>query len=412
MFGIFKKSILLLMSVSVFTAPIKNVTATNFVLVPKGEYVSTFNYVHFNREHNVKQLANVGDLQVYYVSAENYNTFASTFNDLFEVEIDQEYKVVPMPANNAEDVAWVQKPGETQFVLSQRTGEFPWHLDRISKRDLPLNGSYPYSERGTCHRNNNITIHTYIVDTGVDVDHSEFGGTIEFLENFSGDDIARDCNSHGTFCSSVIGGKNFGVCKDAKMFGVKVLDCQGSGSTSGVIAGMNYVYNKHLELSEKDPRVRSIMSMSLGGGYSAIMNRVVEKMVTESDTFYVVVAAGNENSDACRTSPASAKGIFSVMASDRNDKRAYFSNWGMCSQLYAPGVNVEGAVLNDRTAVMSGTSFSAPNVAGAMNHYLDQFPYLNMAGLMKKMLKDGSLDKISKNYRNTPNVLLYINRDD
>lgn len=395
---------------TLFAAPVKTV---NYVLVPKGEY-STFNYQYFNLEHNVKTLATVGDLNVYSVSAENYNSFASTFNDLFEVEIDQVYKVVPVPVESGRR-AWIQNPGQLHFQMvddnTRNAGEFPWHLDRISKRDLPLNGSYPYSDRGSCHRNNNITIHTYIVDTGVDVDHSEFGGTIQFLENFTDDDIPRDCNSHGTFCSSVIGGKTFGVCKDAKMFGVKVLDCQGSGSTSGVIAGMNYVYNKHIELSKTDPRVRSIMSMSLGGGYSAIMNRVVEKMVTESDTFYVVVAAGNENSNACRTSPASAKGIFSVMASDRNDKRAYFSNWGMCSQLYAPGVNIEGAVLNDQTAVMSGTSFSAPNVAGVMNHYLDQFPHLNMAGLMKKMLKDASLDKISKNYRNTPNVLLYINRE-
>lgn len=396
---------------SFFIVPIKT---TKYILVPKSGYLTAFNYQYFNSEHDVKTLAKVGDLEVYSVSAENYNSFTSTFNDLFEIEIDQQYKVVPVPVESGNRV-WIQNPGQLHFQMmdnSQSVGEFPWHLDRISKRNLPLNGSYPYWKSGTCHRNNNITIHTYIVDTGVDVDHSEFGGTIEFLENFTDDDIPRDCNSHGTFCSSVIGGKTYGVCKDAKMFGVKVLDCEGSGSTSGVIAGMNYVYNKHLELSKKDPRVRSIMSMSLGGGYSAIMNRVVEKMVTESDTFYVVVAAGNENNDACNTSPASAKGIFSVMASDRNDKRAYFSNWGMCSQLYAPGVNVEGAVLNDKTAVMSGTSFSAPNVAGVMNHYLDQFPYLNMAGLMKKMLKDASMDKISKNYRNTPNLLLYINRED
>lgn len=397
-----------LSSTFLFGLYIQMANCLNYILVPK-QQLSSFNLGYFNKEHNVELLAEVGDLTVYKTSAENYNVFASTFNDLFEVEIDQLYKVVPM--NNEENVVWVQKPGQSQFVMQKPRDEFPWHLDRISKRDLPLNGSYPYWKPGTCHRNNNITIHTYIVDTGVDVEHSEFGGKIEFLENFTDDDIARDCNSHGTFCSSVIGGKTFGVCKDAKMFGVKVLDCEGSGSTSGVIAGMNYVYNKHLELSKTNPRIRSIMSMSLGGGYSAIMNRVVEKMVQESDTFYVVVAAGNENSDSCNTSPASARGIFSVMASDRNDRRAYFSNWGRCSQLYAPGVNVQGAVLNDRTAVLSGTSFSAPNVAGVMNHYLDLHPELNMAELMKMMLNDASKNKIENNKRDTSNLFVYVNRD-
>lgn len=395
--------------VFVISQIIDSVYGINYVLLPKNDF-SSLNYEYFNKEHNIDLLASIGDLQVYKTTADNYQVYSSTLNDLFYVEIDQKYSVVPMDVK-LDNVVWVAGEGETQFVMSSKNDEFPWHLDRISKRDLPLNGSYPYDKKGSCHSNNNVTIHTYVVDTGVDVTHSEFEENIEFLENFTGDDISTDCNSHGTFCSSIIGGSRFGVCKDAKLFGVKVLDCEGSGTTSGVIGGMNYVYNKHLQLSKDDPSLRSIMSMSLGGGYSAIMNRVVEKMVRDSNTFYVVVAAGNENNDACKTSPASARGIFSVMASDRHDKRAYFSNWGMCAQIYAPGVNVNGAVLDNRTAVLSGTSFSAPNVAGVMNHYLDMYPELNMEGLLRLMLNDSSNGKIKGNKKNTDNLLVYVHRE-
>jgi serine protease len=380
--------------------------AKNYILTPRNHHVRTFNYNSFAKEHNLDVLVNINDLTVYKTHVDNYNVFSGTLEELFEIEEDQDYSINP---KFVENVIFVQQPGEFEFKVQEFV---PWHLDRISKRHLPLNGSYAYSEPRSCHRNSEVEIETYVVDTGVQL-HTEFGhNQPTFLENFSGDNINEDCNSHGTFCSSQIGGLNAGVCKDSKLFAVKVLTCEGSGSTSGVIAGMDYVFKRHLQREKENPKVRSIMSMSLGGGYSRIMNSVVEKMVKTSDTFYIVVASGNEAQDAKNTSPASARGILTANAMDRNDKRAYFSNYGSCTDIYSPGVSNYGAVLDNKYAVESGTSFSTPILAGIMNHYLDMYPHLNMKQLKDKILSDATKDTIEANPKNTPNLMVFLKRND
>ena len=140
---------------------------------------------------------------------------------------------------------------------------------------------------------------------------------VTWLANFV-DNMDIDCQSHGTHCAGIVGSQTYGVCKDANLFAIKVLDCRGSGSLSGVIQGIEYAYQRHLEESEKSDKIhKSIISMSLGGGYSKIVNTAVEKTL-ENEHFYVVVAAGNEDNDACKVSPASANGVLTVMASDRD----------------------------------------------------------------------------------------------
>ena len=366
-----------------FSICLLSVQALSVILVPKEHQLHTFDFETFNKEHAVKRLASVGDLNVYRTDVDNYNQYQGTFDNLFDVEQEQEY--------------------------TTQESNAPWHLDRIARQHLPLDGTYPYSHTGSCHRNPDIEIHTYVVDTGCDVTHPEFEGRAEFLENFTNDGEDFDGNSHGSHCSGIIGSKTYGVCKDAKIFCVKVLDAEGSGSTSGVIAGMNYVFKRH----QKQPsNVRSIMSMSLGGGYSGAMNRVVERMAKSSDTFYIAVAAGNEDQDACKTSPASARGIFTVMAMDKNDDKAYFSNYGKCASVYAPGVNIESTVPNGKTAVYSGTSMSTPNLAGVLNHYIDQYPQMNMKQIKEKLLEDATKDTIENNPDNTPNLMVYLHREE
>lgn len=381
------------------------------ILTPKNERLSSFNFVSFAKEHEIKHLATIGDLTLYKTTLYNYNLYINTFDQLFEVEKEQIYTVPNFKniQDRNENIVYIQEPGELKFEIKEYV---PWHLDRISKRHLPLNGSYPYSEHSSCHKNPNIEIETVVVDTGV-ANHIEFGDNQPvFLENFSGDNINKDCNSHGTFCSSQIGGLISGVCKSAKLFAVKVLDCDGSGSTSGVIAGMDYTFNRHIQREKGNLKLRTIMSMSLGGGKSIALNRVVEKMVTTSDTFYVVVASGNENNDACNTSPASAHGIITANAMDKYDKRAYFSNYGKCTDIYSPGVSNYGAVLDNKYAVESGTSFSTPILAGVMNHYLDSDPSLNMKRLKEKILSDATKDTIIGNKKQTSNLMVYIHRED
>jgi cerevisin len=378
----------------------------NLILTPKEHHLFTFDFGLFAQEHNLDNLATIGDLVLFKTKTVNYNKYKSTFDHLFEVEKEQFYTVNPKNKN------LVYLSDNTLLLDNTSDEPVPWHLDRISKRELPLNGSYAYSETGSCHKNSDVEIHTYVVDTGVDENHPEFQGRATFLENFTGDDEDFDGNSHGTHCSGIIGSKTYGVCKDALIFGVKVLDSQGSGSTSGVIAGMNYAFKRHLENEKKNPNVRSIISMSLGGGKSVAMNRAVENMIKNSDTFYIVVAAGNEDSDACRTSPASARGILTVMAMGPDDQRAYFSNYGKCASIYGTGVQVKSTIPGGKTAVYSGTSMATPEIVGVLNHYLDQFPHMNMKQIKEKMLSDATKNVISGNPKNTPNLMSYIHRED
>jgi len=382
---------------------------SSVILTPKEHQQFTFDFNSFNTEHSVQDLASVGDLSLYKTDSDNYLKYKNTFDHLFDVEEEQVYTVNPTVHESYDNLLFVQEPGNLEFKVQE---SIPWHLDRISKHHLPLDGSYAYNTPGSCHRNSEVEIHTYVVDTGVDQSHPEFEGRAEFLENFTGDNENYDGNSHGTHCSGIIGSKTYGVCKDAKIFGVKVLDSQGSGSTSGVIAGMNYAFNRHLENEKKSPNVRSIISMSLGGGFSSAMNRAVENMVRTSNTFYIVVAAGNENQDACKTSPASAKGILTVMAMGKNDQRAYFSNYGRCCSIYGTGVEVKSTIPGGKTAVYSGSSMSAPEIVGVLNHYLDQFPQMNMKQITTKMLQDSTKDIIKGNPKDTPNLMSFIKRND
>jgi len=391
------------------------IQASTVILVPKEDKLYNFNFFSFNVEHNVENLASIGDFSLYKTNIDNYNKYKNTFDHLFDVEEEQVYKVSPITfvskgtENENNKILFVQEPGNLEFEVQESV---PWHLDRISKRNLPLDGTYAYSEPGSCHRNSDVEIETVVVDTGCDVTHPEFEGRATFLENFTGDNEDYDGNSHGTHCSGIVGSKTYGVCKDAKIFCVKVLDSQGSGSTSGVIAGMNYAFNRHLEKEKKNPKLRTIMSMSLGGGKSLAMNRAVENMVKTSNTFYIAVAAGNENSDACRTSPASARGILTVMAMGRDDQRAYFSNYGKCCSIYGTGVEVKSTIPGGKTAVYSGSSMSTPEIVGTLNHYLDQFPQMNMKQIKEKMLEDATKDTIEGNPKFTPNLMSFVKRQD
>ena len=408
-----------------------SVCFANFILIPKEQHLFTFEFGSFAQEHGLDNLASVGDLSLFKTNTDNYHKYKNTFDNLFDIEQEQIYRInhVSEEGNeqgdkqgNENDFVYIQEL-DGSFSMQLRTSDIlsaervsgqdapvPWHLDRISKRHLPLDGNYSYSQPGSCHKNSNVEIHTVVVDTGV-ANHVEFGDNQPiFLENFSGDNIDKDCNSHGTFCSSQIGGLKAGVCKTAKLFAVKVLTCEGSGSTSGVIAGMNYVFNRHLKNEKTNSKLRTIMSMSLGGGKSVAMNRVVEKMVLVSNTFYIVVASGNENNDACNTSPASARGILTANAMNKYDQRAYFSNYGSCTDIYSPGVDNYGAVLNNKYAVESGTSFSTPILAGIMNHYLDQYPDFNMKQLKEKILSDATKNIINGNPSKTSNLMVYLER--
>lgn len=380
------------------TLLIKFVVSTNYILTPKNHVYNLIDIDLFTTEHKMTTLASFDDLKFYTINHNDYHLYSNTLDDLFYVEQEQTFSI-----------------GDVNYVIvddhftNLYSNSLPWHLDRITKRELPLNGSYPYNHKGSCHQNENLDIHSYVIDTGIDVSHDEFEGRATWLANFV-DEENTDCNSHGTHCAGLVGSKSYGVCKDAKLFAVKVLDCRGSGSTSSVIQGIEFAYKRHLEESKKsNKKVKSIVSMSLGGGKSFALDKAVKATIKNND-FYFAAAAGNENNDACSTSPAGVKEIFTVMASEQSDDRAYFSNYGRCADIYSPGVNILSTIPDGKRAVYSGTSMATPIFVGVLNHYIDLYDDLNMKSLKKLALEMSSKDQISNNPKNTNNMFVYLNR--
>jgi subtilisin family serine protease len=250
-----------------------------------------------------------------------------------------------------------------------------WGLDRIDQRPLPLNSSYKYQETGA-----GVTV--YIIDTGIRYTHTEFGGRASFgFDAFGG--TGADCHGHGTHVAGTVGGAKYGVAKGVKLVAVRVLDCNGSGSGSGVIAGMDWV-------AKNGPRP-GVVNMSLGGGASQSLDDAVKRL--HQAGIGSAVAAGNSNLDACTASPARAPEAMTVGASDNKDARASFSNYGSCVDWFAPGVGIASAMSSSdvATASMSGTSMAAPHVAGAAALFLERNP-----GATPQQVRDGLFAQTTK----------------
>lgn len=380
------------------------ITASQFILTPKQEILDnplhTFETANeVAEEFNLKMLVNFkfGNnkwLNVYTSDFENMQIFKYELNAYYDIEENTRLTI-----NN-------------QFVLVHPAKNVvPWHLDRITKRKLPLDGTYKYGKSGDCFTNSNVEIDTYIIDTGIDISHPEFQGRATWEANFA-DKIDRDCNNHGTHVAGLVGSKTYGVCVDARMYAIKVLDCKGSGSLSGVIRGIEHVYKKHMvRKSNSSKIVKSVINMSLGGGVSSTLNKAIEMCIENDNDFYVVVASGNENQDACKTSPGSVKGIFTVMASDKSDKRAGFSNWGSCANIYSPGVDILSTIAGGGVAEYSGTSMASPVLAGVLLHYIDMYPENNLKTMINLIIKMSSPNTVRGNKPSTVRNLVYLQRN-
>ncbi|MGQ0843101.1 MAG: S8 family serine peptidase [Sporichthyaceae bacterium] len=266
-----------------------------------------------------------------------------------------------------------------------------WGLDRLDQASLPLNSTYNYT-------NNGAGVTVYVIDTGIRTSHTDFGGrAVPGFTSINDGRGSSDCDGHGTHVAGTIGGAKYGVAKGVKLVAVRVLDCNGSGSMSGVIAGVDWV-----TANRSGP---SVANMSLGGGAYSTLDNAVARSITAGVTY--AVAAGNDNADACTQSPARAPAALTVGASTSTDARASFSNWGACLDLFAPGQSIVSAVSSSDTASASysGTSMASPHVAGAAAAYLQTNPTATPAQVRSALIGGAVLNKVTS-LLGSPNVLL------
>ncbi|MFJ3161183.1 S8 family peptidase [Streptomyces kanasensis] len=264
----------------------------------------------------------------------------------------------------------------------------PWGLDRTDQRS-GRNGTYTYTRNGS-------GVTAYVIDTGIDTAHSEFGGRARnVFDAFGGN--GQDCNGHGTHVAGTVGGTTYGVAKGVQLRGVRVLDCQGSGSFSGIIAGFDWVRQNAVK--------PAVANASLGGGYSAALNNAATALANSG--VHLAVAAGNENQDACNVSPASASGTITVAASDSSDRKAGFSNYGSCTDLYAPGVSISSARAGGGSTAMSGTSMASPHVSGVAALYKSTYGDASSSTVNNWLTANSTTNVIGGNVGSTPNRLLF-----
>jgi len=286
---------------------------------------------------------------------------------------------------------------EQNHQVSLTATQFPtpsWGLDRIDQRNLPLDNSYTYPTTAS-----NVT--AYGIDTGIRISHNDFGGRATWGTNTI-DSINTDCNGHGTHTAGTIGGTTYGVAKAIHLVAVKVLDCNGSGSDAAAISGVNWVTNNH------PAGQLAVANMSLGASFDPAVNDAVTASINSGVVYGV--AAGNANTDACGTSPASTPTVITVGATDQNDARASFSNWGSCVHIFAPGVSIVSDWNTSDTATNTemGTSQATPHVVGVAALILSLNPTFNPAQVKAKVLADATNGVVTNPGFGSPNKLLSV----
>ncbi len=281
---------------------------------------------------------------------------------------------------------------DAMSYLSATQSNAPWALDRIDQRGRTLNGSYVYNVTAS-------NVRVYVIDSGIRASHSQFGGRV--LAGVTAINDGRgsnDCNGHGTHVAGSIGGSTYGVAKSVRLVPVRVFGCTGGSANSTIIAGIDWVAANRV--------LPAVANMSLGGPASSAIDSATNNLNNRGVT--VVVAAGNENQNACNVSPARVANAMTVGATSSGDARASFSNYGSCVNIMAPGQSIQSAwhTSNTATNTLNGTSMAAPHVAGVVALWLTNNPNASPAALRSHIYGRATTGALT-NLNGSPNRLLY-----
>lgn len=306
------------------------------------------------------------------------NGFSVEMSEADAEEMAQDYRVL-----------FVEEDGVVTADATQSNP--PWGLDRIDQRNRPLSATYTYNWTGS-------GVRAYIIDTGIRTAHTQFGGRASnVFDAFGGN--GQDCNGHGTHVAGTVGGSTYGVAKSALLRGVRVLNCSGSGSNSGVIAGVDWVRQNHI--------APAVANMSLGGGASSALDTAVNNL--HNAGVAIAVAAGNSNVNACNSSPARAVNAITTGSTTSTDARSSFSNYGTCLDIFAPGSSILSAwyTSDTATATLSGTSMASPHVAGVAALYKQANPSASSTTIRNAIVNNATTGVVTNPGTGSPNRLLY-----
>jgi subtilisin family serine protease len=291
-------------------------------------------------------------------------------------------------------VAWVEQD-MVMHLTDTQTNPPSWGLDRIDQRNLPLSSSYTFPTTAS-------NVHAYIIDTGIRFTHTTFGGrATSGRDTVDEDNDATDCHGHGTHVAGTVGGSQYGVAKAVQLVGIRVLNCQGSGTTTDIVQGIDWVTQNGIR--------PAVANMSLGGGINTTLDNAVANSINSGVTY--AIAAGNSNQDACNFSPARTPAAITLGATDINDNRASFSNFGTCVDIFGPGVNITSSWMTSDTATntISGTSMATPHAAGVAALILAANPSFTPQQVRDRMVADSTTGVVVNAGTGSPNRLLFVN---